>query len=326
MKRHRLSQSGLAVFAVFFAVFAFCAAVVVWLVTQPFRDVASRSAERVAAAPPPAPPPPKAAALFSFGAPGTGAGQFEDVRAIAVDGQGRLYASDFQRTGRIQVFDAEGTFQTQWLVSDRYPVSGMAATRDGAVYVVQQGEIAKYDGATGKRLSKVDYAQGFHDVAVLPDGSLVAYGWFDGHDRVVHLDGGGRVTREVSDVLGEQLHEVLLEGQVAADDAGRTWVLTGLSEPAIVQLSRSGALAGRIPSGKPRAQQFTGSAEIAADGAGRLLVTGREGVQLWRTDGTYLETLPVDGMPRDLAVVDPATVWVSTSNQKLVKLSLPPAR
>jgi hypothetical protein len=326
MKGHKLSRSGLAVFAVFFAIFACCAAVVVWLVTQPFRDVASRSAERVAAAPPPAPPPPKAAAVFSFGAPGTDAGQFEDVRAIAVDGQGRLYASDFQRTGRIQVFDAAGTFRTQWLVSNRYPVSGMAATREGAIFVVQQGEITKYDGATGKRLSKLDYAQGFHDVAVLPDGSLVAYGWFGGHDRIVQLDSGGRVTREISDVLREQLHEVLLDGQVAADRAGRTWVLTGLSEPAILQFSKAGAFVDRIPSGKPRAQQFTGSAEIAVDGAGHLLVTGREGVQLWSTDGSYLETLPVDGMPRDLAVVDPATVWVSTSNQKLVKLSVPPAR
>jgi hypothetical protein len=337
--RHRPKpRSGLVVFGVFFGVFAFCAAVVVWLVTQPFRDLASRSAERAAATRAGAerapahraaadrradPAPEKQIVLASLGAPGTGPGQFEDVRGIAVDGAGRLYASDFIRTGRIQVFDAEGTFLAQWLVSEHYPVSGLAATRDAALYVVQRGEITKYDGSTGKRLSKVAYARGFHDVAVLPDGGFVAYGWFAGQDRLVSFDANGRVTRQVSGVLGSQMNEVLLDGQVAVDGQGRTWVLTGLETPTILQFSRAGTLAGRIPSGTARPQQFSGSAEIAVDPAGRLLVTGREGVQVWSTEGRHLETLPVDGQPRDLAIAGASAAWVSTSTQKLVKLALP---
>ena len=59
-----------------------------------------------------------------------------------------------------------------------------------------------------------------------------------------------------------------------------------------------------------------------ADNAGRLLVTGREGIQVWTTEGQFLANLPVDGMPRDLALADAATVWVSTNSQKLVKLTI----
>lgn len=320
------SRSGLLVFSVFFGVFAFCAAVVVWVVTQPFRDVASKSAAKVAAERAAEAAKPEAAAVFAFGSPGTGQGQFEDVRAIAVDGAGHVYASDYHRTGRIQVFDQAGTFLTQWLVNDRYPVSGMAATRDGVVLVVQQGKITRYDGTSGRALSTVEYAEGFHDVTVLPDGSFVAYGWFMPHDRVVYFDRDGHVTREAKGVVNEQLHEVSLDGQVAADGTGRAWVLAGLTEPTILALSPAGAFTDRIPSGKPRAQQFSGSAEIAVDNAGRLLVTGREGLQLWSAGGQFLEVLPVDGLPRDIAVVDATTAWVSTSNQKLVRVSLPPAR
>jgi hypothetical protein len=103
-------------------------------------------------------------------------------------------------------------------------------------------------------------------------------------------------------------------------------VLAGLETPTILEFSPDGAVLRSIPSGQARAQQFSGSAEIAADAAGRLLVTGRDGVQVWSTDGKHLATLPTDGQPRDLAVVDSTTAWVSTAHQKVVKLALPPAK
>ena len=213
---------GPPVFAVFFAVFACCAALVVWLVTRPFREVEDEvrgKGRRRPGRPRPLEDHPGARRVLLRCA-GTGPGQFEDVRAIAVDGAGRIYASDYNRTGRVQAFAAAGTFLTQWRVSERYPVSGMAATRDGTVLVVQEGEITKFDGASGRRLGKVAYARGFHDVCTRPDGSVAAYGWFSGHDRIVYFDNAGRVTREVSDTLRDQLHEVLLDGQVAMDGTG----------------------------------------------------------------------------------------------------------
>jgi hypothetical protein len=49
----------------------------------------------------------------SWGSRGTGPGQFNTVHGIAIDGQGNVYVAD---TGnkRIQVFDSDGTFKTQF--------------------------------------------------------------------------------------------------------------------------------------------------------------------------------------------------------------------
>lgn len=317
------ARSGLAVFVVFFAVFAFCAGVVVWLVTKPFRDVKTKSAQQVAADKAPAAPPQKPAEVMaSVGGAGTGPGEFQDVRALAVDATGRVYAADFNRTGRIQVFDADARFSSEWRVSDSEPIQALAVGRDGQVLVVQAGEIARFDGTTGKRLSKVAYARGFHDVAALSDGSFVAHGWFSGRDRFVYLDGKGNVAREVSDRLKAELSEEMPEGHLAIDTTGRIWLLAGYTNPVILGVSSDGVVTNRIPSGKTRDQQFTGSASIAVDGAGRLLVTGRDAVQVWTTTGQFLLSIPVEGTPRDVAVVDAGTIWVSTSAQKLLKIRL----
>jgi hypothetical protein len=48
----------------------------------------------------------------SWGQKGTGPGQFANVRGIAVDAQGNVYAAD-AGNGRIQVFDNNGTFKTE---------------------------------------------------------------------------------------------------------------------------------------------------------------------------------------------------------------------
>jgi DNA-binding beta-propeller fold protein YncE len=49
----------------------------------------------------------------SWGQKGTGPGQFADVRSIAVDAQGNVYAAD-AGNARIQVFDNSGTYKTEF--------------------------------------------------------------------------------------------------------------------------------------------------------------------------------------------------------------------
>jgi len=48
----------------------------------------------------------------SWGQKGSGPGQFANVRSIAVDAQGRVYAAD-GGNGRVQVFDNDGVFQRE---------------------------------------------------------------------------------------------------------------------------------------------------------------------------------------------------------------------
>jgi len=51
--------------------------------------------------------------LKSWGSKGTGPGQFDILHAIAVDAQGNVYVGD-RSNKRIQVFDNNGTFKTQY--------------------------------------------------------------------------------------------------------------------------------------------------------------------------------------------------------------------
>src|SRR5581483_5506221 len=52
--------------------------------------------------------------LFSWGAPGTDPGQFNVPHNIVCDEEGWVYVAD-RENHRIQVFDANGKFETQWI-------------------------------------------------------------------------------------------------------------------------------------------------------------------------------------------------------------------
>ena len=49
----------------------------------------------------------------TWGTPGSGPGEFDLVHSVAVDSQGRVYASD-RENNRIQIFDPEGTLLDTW--------------------------------------------------------------------------------------------------------------------------------------------------------------------------------------------------------------------
>src|SRR5262249_23178288 len=104
--------------------------------------------------------------VLSFGSKGVGPGMFSDARSVAVDAKGVIYVADYTG-GRLQVFDPEGKFITQWLVDTKMPLEAMAADRNGVVYVVQGGDISRYEGATGKPLGRKGGAF-YEDVLAMP--------------------------------------------------------------------------------------------------------------------------------------------------------------
>lgn len=71
--------------------------------------------------------------LGSWGEPGEGPGQFRTPHALALDGEGRLYVAD-RGNSRVQVFDLEGRFLTEWRGLGR--PSDVFVTGDGRVLTV----------------------------------------------------------------------------------------------------------------------------------------------------------------------------------------------
>ena len=86
--------------------------------------------------------------LFSWGGPGTGEGEFNIVHNICTDKDGWVFVAD-RENHRIQVFDSNGRYETQWVNMAR-PCGLYIDQESGLVYVGELGPaIGANDQAEG---------------------------------------------------------------------------------------------------------------------------------------------------------------------------------
>lgn len=114
-----------------------------------------------------------------WGTKGTGDSQFNLVHDVTVDQQGRVYVAD-RANERIQVFDPDGKYLTQWNGMGA-PWGLYYAAKESAIYMCDgkhnrivklnmEGQLTGVLSAWGKAPGKVDFA---HSIAVDPlDGSI----------------------------------------------------------------------------------------------------------------------------------------------------------
>src|ERR1041385_6931629 len=162
---------------------------------------------------------------LKFGSEGIGAGMFTDARNIAVDSAGIIYVGDYIG-GRVQVFDADGKFITQWTVDRKMPLTGFAADRGGTIYVVQSGVISRHEGATGKLLGQLAYNEGwgFDDVVVGADGGVVA-SWYKNRDDIVRFSPDGQALRTIRAAISSVTDDSELDVHIAVDGVGNIYAL-----------------------------------------------------------------------------------------------------
>lgn len=272
-----------------------------------------------APAPTPVPPPTPAPTAtpgalnvtqILLGGFGTGRGLFENAHSLAVDGAGNIYVGEYEG-GLVQVFDETGEYLTEWQVD----IGGgflkkLAADKDGVVFAVFNGDIYKYDGATGELLGQLSYdgGQGFQDVAVTADGGLAAtwnkdwqgglfVNFSESQDDLVMFDGEGNVTRVISKVLSVEAGGYAeLETLIAVDGEGNLY-LTGLNNDGIFKFTAEGKFVGEFG-----AYEVAYATAIAADNRGRVFVSASGVVYIFDAEGRYLgfEDVSANG----LVVVD----------------------
>ena len=179
--------------------------------------------------------------VLKVGGEGTGAGRFKDNRDVAVGPNGEIYSADYQG-GRIQVFDAAGTFVTQWNVEERRNLYDLAADRKGRLYVANSGGIWLYEGATGKLVNK---ANTYHvrGMALGADSRLTVIA-----DRgLMIMDADLKVLNEYKDAA-EQASSSSGFRRVAVDGHGNIFAME-LSGGDICKFSPQGKFLNRFPSG-----------------------------------------------------------------------------
>lgn len=263
----------------------------------------------------PAAPAEWAREVLRFGSEGTGAGRFEDSRAVAVDGSGRIYVAEYSG-GRVQVFDSAGNFQTQWVADRRMPLVSMAADRGGTVYVLQSGRIQRYEGATGRTLGAVPAPRqlSFEDVTVALDGSL----WAVAGEEVVHLSRDGEVQGTIS--LKEVVDEDASANAVAVSGTGDVYVLDQWKAD-VYHISPAGRFVDRFGGGG-----FPPAEDVAVDGRGRVYVSDLGGsvVQVFNAAGQPIAGVGGSGVVFGITISERDELFATFRNDhEIRKFRLP---
>lgn len=256
--------------------------------------------------------------VLKFGSEGIGPGQFKDARTVAVDGEGRIYAADYTG-GRVQVFDASGKFLTQWMVNAKMPLLKLAADRRGVVYIVQSGDITRYDGMTGKVLGKVDYARrSFDDVITTADGGFIAV---DDSEDILRFNADSELTLTIEDSVSGQSGDSELDAKVAVDGLGNIYTM-GRFNDAVFKFSPAGKFLTRIGGEGNEPGLFRAMNAIAVDGQGRIYVSDVKGIQVFDSNGRYLDVFKVEkGVAFGLLFNDRNELFVAARTQ-IIKFAL----
>jgi DNA-binding beta-propeller fold protein YncE len=256
---------------------------------------------------------------LAIGQEGIGPGQFTDMRHVAVDSEGRIYAAEYS-SGRVQVFDQNGKFLTQWLVDDELPLVSMAANRDGLVYIVMGGEVYLHDGLTGDYQGVWNYTNEFDDVfSTLDDGLLAAHG--GAQDDILRFDAGQNLDLEIPEAISGQTGDSELKMAVAEDGAGKIYAL-GAFNGAFFVFDAQGKFLNQIGSEGDEPGQFKAVSDIVVDGQGRIYVSDFDGVKVFMPDGRYLGLIEVEGPAFGLAIDDQDNLYVAARTQ-ILRYSLP---
>jgi DNA-binding beta-propeller fold protein YncE len=102
--------------------------------------------------------------LLEWGKRGTGPGEFGLPHNVVVDAQGRVYVTD-RDNQRIQIFDANGKYITEW--KNTGGISGLAMTKDGRIIT---GNVIR--DPNGTVVTKLPDAQSAHGAAIDAAGNI----------------------------------------------------------------------------------------------------------------------------------------------------------
>ena len=259
--------------------------------------------------------------LGRFGSEGIGPGRFEDARAIAVDNAGRLYVGEYG-SGRIQVFDTAGVFQTQWRLGDNdFYVDQFAANRGGVLYIPFRGELDQYDGATGALLGAlppVDGSPGGYQDSVVAAADDAVYGVWD--DDIVRFDRSGALTLRIEDAIVAAVGGVETTTKLAVDGLGNIYAL-GVSQDVVVKYDANGAFVDRIAVANRGAEdepaKLRAAMALAVDSRGRVYVADIFGIKVYDGDGQYVGAIDTPGVAFGLAIDDNDVLYVAARTEVL---------
>jgi len=269
--------------------------------------------------PPPAPAVEGASSLpplAVWGGEGSGDGQFDRPRGIAIGPQGWVYVAD-AGNGRVQCFESDGTFVRSWSDGAEPFVEpfDIAIDRAGRVYVLDAGR-----QAISRFSSDGEFQIEFKDLGLVGprgmglDEDGVIYVTDTGGSRVLKVSPEGEVLAVLAQ-SGSEKAQVRQPTDVAVDQIGRVYIVD-LLNARIQVLDTEGDY---LTEWSIEGANTTDSPHVDIDSKGHLLLTDPEKHQVLVFDaqgnllgawgdrgeapGQFLKTLGIGAGPGDLVAV-----------------------
>jgi len=245
---------------------------------------------------------PVRSALFArvqvIGTRGTGLGQFNKPRSVAIDSQDRLYVVDM--TARVQRFSAAGDYEACWQMpqTDLGKPKGMCRDEQGNVVVLEPhyakvnhfspaGKLIEQWGREGTNAGEFYFPR---SVAVTPQGAVYVSEY--GRNERVQLFGRDRTLVRVLGGAGRGPGQFNRPEGVCLDARGQLHVADSCNHRVQVfgadgRFLRSYGTPGSGPG------EMSYPYDVRVDAAGRQYVCefGNSRIQVWGADGKCLETL-----------------------------------
>lgn len=217
--------------------------------------------------------------VLKFGGEGTGAGKFKDNRNVAIDrASGRIYSGDYNG-GKIQVFDGEGKYLTQWTAERQANLYDMVADRKGNLFILQNRGIFLHEGESGKVLAHLKDVRA-EGLALTLDGKLVA----TTRMGLTIYDANLNVVQEFKDAAEKASSVFGFEG-VAVDGNNQIYAVDRQGSGAICKFAADGKFLNRFK------LNSTSPNTIAVDSKGRIFVSEASKINVFNAeDGKFLDS------------------------------------
>jgi sugar lactone lactonase YvrE len=259
--------------------------------------------------------------MLTFGGKGSGPGLFDDPRYVAVDGAGNIYVGDYQ-DGRVQVFDGQGQFQRQINIGDTI-LRGMAASPGGDLYLAYDGKVNIFN-SSGQPQGTLAYDGYMDSIALGADGSL--YAVTDG-ETLLRFNPDGSLSLEIPDAVSSISNDSELDTKIAVDGLGNLYAL-GTFNSAVFRFDPTGKFLDRFggktttPAGGVDPGRFQAVDAIAVDGYGRVFVSDIWGIQMFGSDGQYLDFLKIEGVAFGMAFDLQNNLYIASNAGQVFKFEI----
>ena len=266
-----------------------------------------------------------------FGAKGTGPGQMDDARYLAIDAEGNIWTAEYQ-DGRVQQFDPSGKFLQLIQVTpdknDNVLIQGLAADLKGNLYVSRGGDILKYNAADGELLAT--FAGKFPNLtydalATDAQNNLYALHTSASDNDLLKLTADGKVLKRWDNIVTKvNKKDAALDLGVTVDGLGNIYIASSFGNQVYVY-DKEATFVDRFGQQGNELGQFNGPKDVAVDGQKHLYVHHSGGIDQFDTGGRYIGSLPVDytkGSPRTVLVDRAGFVYTVTNNGKVLKYQM----